>query len=384
MDQETAQENTSPEKNTFFPPLKHSLFILFLMSLSAYTGYWYATQALRESKTSSENKKLATQPQKISPTPSQTDPTAGWKTHTSSQYDYTIKLPPDWVFYSGEELWDRRGTDVFANYDCRQELGCGGEKKVFHSQDQIIVSVIKTLHEWSSSVDIKTHMEKATGAQKIKEVTLGILRGFRGVSLGLRGGEDAFVYYFPASPGSIYRIVAYPSGSKLIPLLELALSTLRFRGKLENIDLSSWKRYTSKDFSFTISHPPTLFLHVYSLEVSSEPKALLRLENPSQPLDFPEITLTVARTDLDLESWLKKRNACPSSFDSCTELVPGPLENSVRYETLNRHYTSLNTLFKKDDLVFEFAMSAKKKNTPLSSEQKELYEKILATFNFLD
>lgn len=78
-------------------------------------------------------------------------------------------------------------------------------------------------------------------------------------------------------------------------------------------------------------------------------------------------------------------NMCPKWTDkkSCSDSQPGPIPNSVQFDTLNRHFASTDTIVKNGIVIYDVSLGAVNPNKPISTEAKQIYNKILSTFKFV-
>jgi hypothetical protein len=101
------------------------------------------------------------------------------------------------------------------------------------------------------------------------------------------------------------------------------------------------------------------------------------------------LTITSRQTSLSVEQWIKSKNICPdwgANSPSCSNQVKGVLPGSIQFDTLNRHYASIDTIVKHDNGIdiFDISLGARNPNEPISDIARNTYDQILSTFKFLE
>jgi hypothetical protein len=80
--------------------------------------------------------------------------------------------------------------------------------------------------------------------------------------------------------------------------------------------------------------------------------------------------------------WFEAKDFCPAStVDMCTEPVDLG-SDMIQFEAINRHYGSIDTLFKVDGNLFNFSMGSRRPDSDFSEEEREVYQSILSSINF--
>ncbi|MDP2874086.1 MAG: hypothetical protein Q8N84_02230 [bacterium] len=143
-------------------------------------------------------------------------------------------------------------------------------------------------------------------------------------------------------------------------------------------ETDDWKVYTNEKYGFTFKYPSDFSIETQSPERVSFSKPTAVAE------DYPDFSVSLEKTALTLANWIENKDLCPKSFDSCTPQKAGPIVGSLQFESINRHYASTDTIFKKGEVLFDFSVSARAANEPIGTEVHEIYDQILSTFKFLD
>lgn len=147
---------------------------------------------------------------------------------------------------------------------------------------------------------------------------------------------------------------------------------------------AGWKKYTNDEMSLSFRYPVEFSLQENSISAVSNLSQVIVSLSHNEILNYPQISLSAARTEASIQQWIKDQNDCPSTFDSCTPIVPGPVSGSVQFESINRHYGGIHTLIKKGDIIFDFSLGVKEPNQPPKQTESQLYNQILSTFKFTD
>ncbi len=168
-------------------------------------------------------------------------------------------------------------------------------------------------------------------------------------------------------------------------LADQILSTFNFLP-----DTSDWTTYQNSKYGFTLKFP-SKFAYKNSDSDSFQPGALPGIIGHLVPtqvpeLSYPDFGISVARTDLSPDAWIKSENLCPDwpTQPSCQPVIPGPISGSLQITALNRHYASVDTFVKKDRLLFDLSLTYRNPNQPLPNPVTSEYNAILSTFKFTD
>lgn len=98
-----------------------------------------------------------------------------------------------------------------------------------------------------------------------------------------------------------------------------------------------------------------------------------------------EISPFFVKSTMTIDEWLGQK-VCPvfTGGRSCSDQQPGPVPNSVEFDTLGRHYASTETIFKKGDTIYQITLAAVNPNVLIAESAKRIYNQILSTFKFLE
>lgn len=145
----------------------------------------------------------------------------------------------------------------------------------------------------------------------------------------------------------------------------------------------NWKTYTNSGLNLTFRYPPDLTVQEYSIKtIPNQPTVAIRLVKNKNSLDYPDIILTIAKSEKSIEEWIESQNYCPRTFNSCTPFISGPIPGSVQFVSINRHYSSIDTFLKQGNLIYDFVLGARNPDQPLDEEVRGIYNQILSTLRF--
>jgi hypothetical protein len=304
-------------------------------------------------------------PENPIPTPTP-DPTANWKTYKNEKLGFSLKYPNQWLDSPTERILSTR-TEI--------EIGALA----------IIVGIF-----YNQDLGRPLSPEEVIGRENEKKAEKVKVDGQSGLYLKMR--EEDLPYPKPnpfntvviEKDGILY-VIEYIFGSndpkkqsEEQRTFDLILQSFKFIPSTTN-----WKTYTNSEYKFTFKYPQEFSFQILDEKASDKPKVFLRLyqqENQSYPI----IDLILIKTNLTPEQWIKENDYCPSSFNSCTTPVEGPIPKSIQFEEKNRHYAGLTTLFKNKEILFEFRLGATEPNNPIETSVRNTYNLILSTFKFLD
>lgn len=150
---------------------------------------------------------------------------------------------------------------------------------------------------------------------------------------------------------------------------------------------ANWKTCTNKNYSFSIKYPANFEIDPSTCNYAIMDYNLVKDINIVDTFeDFRKnwlLTINVEKSALGLDQWIKDKNLCPSSFESCSGQVAGPITNSIEVDLINRHYAETDVIVKKNDTILDFSLNARNPNTPVNSGIKNVLDQILSTFKFL-
>ena len=93
------------------------------------------------------------------------------------------------------------------------------------------------------------------------------------------------------------------------------------------------------------------------------------------------ITINTEKSSDDISTWIDKRKIC-SGESSCTKQIPGPITNSVQFNSVGARYALIDTLLKNNDTIIDIKLRARKPKVPISEIAKQKYNDIVSTIVF--
>ncbi|MCL4384447.1 hypothetical protein M1116_03255 [Patescibacteria group bacterium] len=160
--------------------------------------------------------------------------------------------------------------------------------------------------------------------------------------------------------------------STVFTTLDQVLHTLKFTTPIPMGDSSqsSWKTYSNPVLNLSFQYP-----------------ADFTIQHGSGFLLYPNKDFTISiyseETNLSPTGWIKLKNKCPDwgTTSSCTVYSPGPLPNSLKFESLNRQYGAYDYVVKTTDKIIDISLGTVEPGN-LTSEAKQLFNQIIATLKF--
>ncbi|HUS59962.1 MAG TPA: hypothetical protein VMX76_01100 [Nevskiaceae bacterium] len=150
---------------------------------------------------------------------------------------------------------------------------------------------------------------------------------------------------------------------------------------------ADWKTCNNKNYSFSIKYPANFGIDPSTCNYSIMDYNFVKdISVVNIFEDFRKnwlLTINAEKSTLGLDQWIKDKNLCPSSFESCSSQIAGPITNSTEVDLINRRYAKTDVIVKTNDTIFDFSLSARNPNTPVNSGIKNVLDQILSTFRFL-
>ena len=146
---------------------------------------------------------------------------------------------------------------------------------------------------------------------------------------------------------------------------------------------ANWKTCTNTSNGFSIKYPNDYIVDQATCVYFPPNEAVKRDSNDVKKTYV--ITITTEETTLSIEQWIKQKNLCPdwgTEFPSCSDIVKGPILNSIQFDNLNRHYAGIDTIVKQGDTIYDISLGARNPNEPISKTARNVYNQILSTFKF--
>ncbi|MEK7597853.1 MAG: hypothetical protein AAB441_04380 [Patescibacteria group bacterium] len=148
-----------------------------------------------------------------------------------------------------------------------------------------------------------------------------------------------------------------------------------------------WKTCTNLSYDFTIKYPANFEIDTLTCDYNIMDYNLVKDINVMNSIDnFRKnwlLTIKVERSNLDLNQWLKNKELCPSSFESCSEIETGVFDNSIQFDEINRNYSGSETIIENNGSIYQISLSARNPNISVKNV-KEIYKQILSTFKFAE
>lgn len=135
---------------------------------------------------------------------------------------------------------------------------------------------------------------------------------------------------------------------------------------------ANWQTYNNPYQSLTFKYPPDFAIQHGSGFLT-------------YPSDDHVISISYTGSSEPIQQWITDKNICPAFINngnSCSFQVAGPISGSVQFDTLGRHYASTETIFEHNGIIIDVSLGATKPDTPISSDAKQLYNRILSTVTF--
>lgn len=159
-------------------------------------------------------------------------------------------------------------------------------------------------------------------------------------------------------------------------------------------ETANWKTYTNFKYGLKVKYPPSFIVQEFPVEPRQDQMSVFVKFIRKDGLDYPDTSISVGKTALAETEWIKSKELCPTYINngnSCSPFLSGPLQNSIKFESLGRHYASVDTFFKRADalsfkkekLLFDFSMGSKVSDKSFTAENLATYDSILRNLAIL-
>lgn len=322
-----------------------------------------------------------------------TDETKNWKAYQNYRGQFTLKYPPNWKV---EEDVNYIGPEV-PNY-----IFIYKEKVEFMPGISIYIVPKTTVEDWFKGNDNLV-------SARINKIKVGNSEALE--VLDIPGAlEQKWVFLDKNDKTYIF----FAAGlNNEITILDQILSTLKFDGSdipqpcnsgffptydkgkasgctaLEK-SLVNWKKYKIVNQGrlpgISFSYPEdTVVTNSSSQTPIAESFSLLLDHENGVENNSPIISLNTIKVEENFIDWIKSNYSkmCPDSFESCTPLAAVGSQNSYQFQSIDRHYASIDSYFELNGYRIHTGMNARSQNEPFSLNDLRMYNQIVESFVFL-